>query len=49
MSLTIDECEGGEIRYPACVMTKDMARRVARDSWDICDLCHRSYVCEPEK
>ena len=37
-TLTVDEREGDEIRYPACVMTRAMARRVARDSGDICDL-----------
>ena len=36
--LIIEECEGDEIRYPACVMTRAMARMVARDSRDICDL-----------
>ena len=36
--LTIEECKGDEIRYPALVTTRVLTRRVARDSGDICDL-----------
>ena len=39
-TLTIEECEGDELslRYPASVMTRAMARRIAQDSWDISEL-----------